>query len=76
MYKKSNDEKALRAAMANDAKLQPLESAFADVEKTLTVARELSTQYNLLERGTAFNSEYFGIARTWFVLMMNSQARR
>ena len=39
-------------------------TAWDDVAKTIQVVKTIRTEYNLLEAGSAFNSELFGIAKT------------
>jgi hypothetical protein len=65
--KKRDAEKALRAAIVNDPKLQ---QAYGDawdrISATLKTAAKIRDEYNLLgsRRGQAFNSDLFDIART------------
>ncbi len=65
MNKKRAEERALRDAVAADPKLaKEANSAWADVDKTLAVHREVGRDHALLERGHAFYSRQFSIART------------
>lgn len=65
MAKKRLEEKALRDAVDKDASLKSqYGTAWADIEKTIAAILGIRREYNLLERGIAFNSELFHIART------------
>lgn len=64
MGRKAKDEAELREAVAKDPKLKDFQTAWAEVESTLKYAREYFVDYNLWERGQAFNSQLFGKART------------
>jgi hypothetical protein len=65
MAQKQQKEKALREAVMKDQKLaSQFGSAWEEVAKTLKAAEEIALPYNLLERGLAFHSEQFQIART------------
>lgn len=74
MNRKRAEEKALREAVAKDPALAgPLGSAWDEIEKALAVQRRIAVEYNLLERGLAFNSELFSIARTLLRLAEESK---
>jgi len=65
MEKKKKDEAELRSRVNQDPKLkEQYGSAWGDVDKTLSTVKTFRTEYNLLEVGYAFNTEYFHIART------------
>lgn len=65
MNKKRAEERALRDAVAADPKLaKEVGSAWEEIDKTLEVHREIARDHALLERGHAFYSRLFGIART------------
>jgi hypothetical protein len=65
MAKKRAEERALRDAVAADPKLgKDAGSAWDEIDKTLAMHREISRDHALLERGHAFHSHLFGIART------------
>ncbi len=58
-------EEHLRKMVANDPKMQAeFGSAWDDVAKTLQTAKDIAKEFSLLERGMAFQSEQFSIART------------
>lgn len=57
-------EQELRAAVANYPELKNLGTAWDEVTETLKVAASIFTDMSLLERGQAFHSDLFGIART------------
>ena len=61
---KAAEEKALRDAVAKRPELAAAATAWDDVAASLGVLGEIYDDYALLERGAAFNSELFGIART------------
>jgi hypothetical protein len=64
MKQKVADEAKFRAAVLKDPKLKKtVGAAWDDVAATLRVWNEIFVQYDLLERGSAFHSEKFGIAR-------------
>lgn len=64
MQQKAAAEKALRAAVENDAKLkQQCGDPWQDVAATLPTWNKVFLRYDLLERGAAFNCELFRIAR-------------
>jgi Peptidase S46 len=64
MAQKQKDEKALRDAVTKDAKLKDYAPAWDEVSKAIDQWDKIYTDWALLERGTAFNSELFIIART------------
>jgi hypothetical protein len=65
MSKKRAEEQTLRDAVRADAKLaKETGSAWEDIDKTLAVNREIARDHALLERGHAFYSRLFMIART------------
>ncbi|MBL8824686.1 MAG: S46 family peptidase [Planctomycetia bacterium] len=64
MGRKAKEEADLRESVAKDPKLKDYQTAWAEVETTLKYAREYFIDYNLWERGQAFNSHLFGKART------------
>ena len=64
MDKKVADEKRLRAAVAERPALQESAPVWDRIAAAQQVIRERARAYNLLEAGGAFNSEWFGIART------------
>ena len=64
MGKKAADEKALHAAVAARPGLQEIASVWDRIAVAQQVIRDHARAYNLLEGGAAFNSEWFGIART------------
>jgi hypothetical protein len=65
MGRKAQDEKALRSRVAADPKLaEAYGPAWDRVAESVKHWRELHLRNYLLERGVAFNSELFGIART------------
>jgi hypothetical protein len=73
--KKKQDEAELRSRVDRDPKLkEQYGSAWDDVDKTLATVKTFRTEYNLLEVGYAFNTEYFHIART-LVRMAAEDAR-
>jgi hypothetical protein len=62
--KKEADEKALRDKIAARKELKDALQAFDRIAKAQKVIAENAERYNLLERGSAFNSDLFDIART------------
>lgn len=65
MSRKAADEKKLREAVAaNPAVQAACGDPWQDICRTLKVWDEIFVPYQLLERGLAFNSQKFGIART------------
>ena len=62
--KKRAEEKALRDAVSKDAKLRDAYGdAWDQVAATIKTWNQIYNDYYLLERGIAFNSDLFGIAR-------------
>jgi hypothetical protein len=47
---------------------------FEAIEKSLTALKEFRTEYSMLERGLAFDSAYFGVART--ILRMADESKK
>jgi hypothetical protein len=69
---KRDAEQAFRGAVAKDAKLQAeFGSAWDEVAGLVAEAKKFTKEYGLLERGTAFNTELFGVART--LVRMNAE---
>ena len=64
MARKKAQEKALRAAVANDPSLKDVTDAWDVIAKMQTVRKANIKRYNMLEAGVAFNTTLFGIART------------
>lgn len=65
MSRKAAEEKKLREAVAaNPAVQAACGDPWQDIRRTLEVWDEMFVPYQLLERGLAFNSQKFGIART------------
>jgi Peptidase S46 len=64
MAQKEKDEKSLRDAVAKDAKLKEYAPAWDDVAKAIDQWDKIYTNWALLERGMAFNSELFRLACT------------
>ena len=65
MQEKRAQEAALRRAVQADPRLRAASGrAWDDVEGALAVWREVQREHDLLERGSAFRSELFVIART------------
>jgi Peptidase S46 len=56
-------DKTLRAKLASD-KRPGFSSVFASIDKAMTTLGEITDAYDLLERGTGFRGDLFGIART------------
>ncbi|HEX3728120.1 MAG TPA: S46 family peptidase [Pirellulales bacterium] len=63
MEAKRQAESAVRKAVAADPKLRDARSAWDDVNSALATWAPIYNDYELYERGTAFNSELFIIAR-------------
>lgn len=63
MQAKRKAEAALRQAVDNDPKLRDARDAWANVETALGAWGSIFTNYELYERGAAFNSDLYGIAR-------------
>lgn len=72
MAKKVADEKKLRDAVASKPELQDAAGAWDRIAAAQKVIAENAPAYNLLEGGSAFNSELFHIART---LLRNAEER-
>lgn len=65
MQAKSAAEKTLRDAVAADEKHRAaFGNAWDEVDKAMKAWRQMYYRHGALERGAAFNSELFGIART------------
>lgn len=64
MARKAAEEKRLRDAAAADPKLKEAVGAWDKVEKAHKVRAEIIRRYTLLEGGSAFLSDLFGVART------------
>ncbi len=65
MARKQAEEKALRDAVAKDPGLaKQYGDAWNQVEDALNTYRKIYRGHYLLERGAAFNSDLFGVART------------
>ncbi len=63
MEAKRHSERALRLAVNNDPKLRDTRPAWDEVSTALATWGQILSDYDLYERGTAFNSELFVIAR-------------
>ncbi len=63
MERKQRDEKAFRDQIANHPKLKDSGKAWADIEQAMLIWNEMYVEHGLLERGAAFNTTLFGIAR-------------
>ena len=64
MDAKRMEEKQLRDKVEQDAKLKgQYSTAWDEITQTVAAAKKLRTEYNLLEGGSAFNTELFHIAR-------------
>jgi hypothetical protein len=61
---KREAEKNLRAAVEQHSDLHPAASAWDRIAEAQKVRQKLTRRFSLLERGSAFNSTLFGIART------------
>lgn len=64
MAEKAAKEKKLRDAVAGSAKFEAASGAWERIAAAQKIIKQNAQRYNLLEPGTAFNSELFGIART------------
>jgi hypothetical protein len=65
LERKAAEERKLRAAVAADSALQAAcGDPWADIQQTLAVWDDLYVPHQLLERGLAFNSQKFQLART------------
>lgn len=74
MSQKRAEETRLRSTVDRDPKLrEAYGSAWDEVAATLQTYSRISTDYSLLERGRAFHSQLFGIARTLVRLAEQSQ---
>jgi hypothetical protein len=75
MAKKQKEENELREAVAKDAKLKEESgNAWNDVAESLKKWRGVYYKQQLLERGTAFNSDLYSIART--LLRMSEESKK
>ncbi len=63
MEAKRKAERNLRQAVANDPKLRDARNAWDEVGTALAAWGQIQNDYDLYERGVAFNSELFAIAR-------------
>lgn len=63
MERKIADEKSLRNFVRKDTKLKDSNKAWNDVEAAIHAWERLYVDHGLIERGAAFNSALFGIAR-------------
>jgi hypothetical protein len=63
MGAKRKSEASLRQAVDNDPKLRDARDAWKEVETALGAWEAIYTDYELYERGAAFNSDLFSIAR-------------
>jgi hypothetical protein len=64
MRRKAEAERAFQAQVKADAKTQAYAGAWDKIAGAQKVAAEISRSYNFLERGFAFDSHLFAIART------------
>lgn len=64
MARKRAQEKALRAAVAENASLKDVAEAWDKIAKVQAVRKNNIKRYQMLEGGSAFNTTLFGIART------------
>jgi hypothetical protein len=65
MARKKAAEEGVRGQVARDAKLQAEHGdAWTKISQAMAKAPEIALPYNMLERGLAFDSQLFGIART------------
>lgn len=64
MQTKAAKEKKLREAVTGNADFKNAEGAWERIAAAQKVIKQNAQRYNLLEAGSAFNSELFGIART------------
>lgn len=63
--RKQSEERSLRSSVESDSQLKAkYGTAWDEVAQTIKVLIGIRTEYNLLERGAAFNSDLFSIART------------
>jgi hypothetical protein len=63
MQQKMNEEKELRDFVQGNSNMKENADAFDMVNNALTEYRKIYVQHYLLERGIAFNSDYFTLAR-------------
>lgn len=64
MNAKRLEEKTLRDLVSNDAKLKnQYGTAWDEIAQTIAAVKKIRTEYNLLEGGSAFNTELFSIAQ-------------
>ncbi len=63
MEAKRKAERSLRQAVANDPKLRDTRNAWDEVVTALAAWNQIFVDYELYERGQAFNTELFTIAR-------------
>jgi hypothetical protein len=68
--RKQTQENSLQAAAARDPKLKEDLSAWPDVAKSLQILKQFETESDMLERGWAFDTRLFWIARTLVRLPM------
>jgi hypothetical protein len=66
MSRKKDAEQKLRAAVAQDSKLKAAVESWDKIAAAQKVISENAKRSLLLERGVAFNSDLFGIARTLY----------
>jgi hypothetical protein len=66
MSRKKDAEQKLRAAVAQDSKLKAAVESWDKIAAAQKVIAENAKRSLLLERGVAFNSDLFGIARTLY----------
>jgi hypothetical protein len=64
MARKQQQEQRLRAAVAADAKLKDAARAWDQIAAATEKQRQIAKDHTLLERGVAFRSDLFHIART------------
>jgi hypothetical protein len=64
MAKKAAEEKKLKDAVASQENLKEVRGAWERIAESQKIIAQHARIYNLLEGGSAFNSELFGIART------------
>ena len=62
--KRAEEESFRRSAAKTPAQAKTCETAFKTIDESLVVLGSIRDDYNLLERGIAFDSELFVIART------------
>jgi hypothetical protein len=64
MQKKKAEEDQLKAAFKKSAEFKDALAAYDKIAQAQKVIEQNVLEYNMLEGGIAFNSQYFGIART------------